>query len=241
MTDIGVTTTDYLVDDRSWLGSAHGFEAAESGTLDLTSFDTATVFTNGFIPSGVCLAIDPATGKVGRYFGPGTDEDQTITISATGGTFTISAFGNATAAIAWNATAAAVQAALELLPSIEPGDVTVTGGPGGTAAYHLKWAGQYADMDVPAVTTGAGSLTGGSGTATVATATAGATGSSTGSGNYTKGVGHLKSAVPVPTSGATTVGCAFITHGKVRVANLPAHNGLDDAFKVNVGSSIRYI
>lgn len=52
----------------------------------------------------------------------------TITGSPTGGTFTISFDGQTTAAIAYNASAADVQAALEALSNIGTGNVNCTGG-----------------------------------------------------------------------------------------------------------------
>ena len=52
---------------------------------------------------------------------------------ATGGTFTLTFDGQTTAPIAYDATAAPVQAALEALGNVEPGDVVVTGGPVNTA------------------------------------------------------------------------------------------------------------
>ena len=47
-------------------------------------------------------------------------------MSFTGGTFTLTYNGQTTAAIAYNATAAQVQSALEALNNIAPGDVVVT-------------------------------------------------------------------------------------------------------------------
>ena len=58
----------------------------------------------------------------------GTDEIQTLTIDATGGTFKLSFEGFTTAAISWSATnstlIANIDAALELLPSIGTGNIT---------------------------------------------------------------------------------------------------------------------
>ena len=55
-----------------------------------------------------------------------TNETQTVRVTnATGGTFTLTFDGQTTAPIAFNATAAAIQAALEALSNIEPGDVVV--------------------------------------------------------------------------------------------------------------------
>lgn len=64
---------------------------------------------------------------------PGTSEVQTVTITGTptGGTFTLTYSGQTTAAIAYNAAASAVQAALVALSNIAPGDVTVSGSAGG--------------------------------------------------------------------------------------------------------------
>lgn len=124
------------------------------------------------------------SGKVGVYQGPmdAATESVSIAVDATGGTFTITFQGEATAAIAFNATAAAVKAALELLPGIALGDITVTGGPGssgGATPYVIAFTqtGHFARQDAPAITTGAGSLTGGAGTAAVTT-TAGSAGAS---------------------------------------------------------------
>jgi hypothetical protein len=57
-------------------------------------------------------------------------DQQTITMGAvTAGTFTLSFGGQTTAAIQWNASASAVQTALNLLTSITAGGVECTGGP----------------------------------------------------------------------------------------------------------------
>lgn len=66
--------------------------------------------------------------KMGFY---GASVTVTITGSPTGGTFTLSVDGNATAGIAYNATAAAVKAALEALPVVGAGNASVSGGNGG--------------------------------------------------------------------------------------------------------------
>jgi hypothetical protein len=104
----------------------------------------------------------------------GTNEVQTINLgAATAGSITITFDGQATGAIAWNATAAAVQTALESLSNVNPGDVTVTGGPL-PATITLTFGGQYAGTNVAQVTVSPTGLTGG--TVTVATTTVGAPG-----------------------------------------------------------------
>jgi hypothetical protein len=95
-------------------------------------------------------------------------EAQTITISATGGTFTITGNSATTAAIAYNATAATVQTAVRGLGGAYA-QVAVTGSAGGPYTFTYP----YGSGDVAALTTTATSLTGGSGTAVVATSTAG--------------------------------------------------------------------
>lgn len=103
----------------------------------------------------------------------GTNEIQSLAIDATGGTYTLTFDGQTTAAIAFDATASAVQAALIALSNLATGDVVCTGGPGASAAITITFGGSYAGRNVPAITTTATSLTGGAGTATVTTSTAG--------------------------------------------------------------------
>lgn len=102
------------------------------------------------------VRIDP-TGVGGTE---GTNEVQVVTITGgpTGGTFVLHFEGEDTSAIAYNATAAAVQAALLALAAFRSGDVVVTGSAGGP--YTLTFGGDFADDDVTALTA-TGSFTGG--------------------------------------------------------------------------------
>jgi hypothetical protein len=97
----------------------------------------------------------------------GTDEQQTVTIDATGGTFTLTYSGQTTGAIAYNATAAAVEAALEALSNIPENGVEVTGNAGGP--YTVKFRGTLGKQNVAQLTSNAASLTGGASTVTHAT------------------------------------------------------------------------
>lgn len=110
--------------------------------------------------------------------GLGISEVQRITVtgSPTGGTFTLTFEGETTGPIAFNATAAQVQTALEALPDIEPGDVVATGGPLPGTAITLTFGGRYDGVDVPQVTT-TSSFTGGT--------TPSATGGTTVTGSFT--------------------------------------------------------
>lgn len=90
---------------------------------------------------------------------------QTVTISATGGTFTVTYKGQTTIATAYNASAATLQANLETLSTIGTGNVTV----GLSGSVYTITLSDTLGVHQP-VTTNAGSLTGGSSTAVVATA-----------------------------------------------------------------------
>lgn len=127
------------------------------------------------VPKGLVLAkiiTGGDAGKVGPYQG-GTvqNEVQTITISGTptGGTFRLSFRGQATAAIAFNAAAAAVQTALLALGNVGATDLAVTGGPGPGTPYVVTFGGNLAGQDVDTIALDTNSLTGGS-TPTVTTA-----------------------------------------------------------------------
>ena len=105
---------------------------------------------------------------------PASNEKQTVTVngSPTGGTFTLTFGGQTTAAIAHNAAASVVEAALELLSTIGQGNVQVTGSAGGP--YTVEFVGNLAKTNVAAMTADGASLTGGTTpSVTVATATAG--------------------------------------------------------------------
>ena len=71
-----------------------------------------------------------------------------LTGAPTGGTFTLSFNSQVTTGIAFNATAAIVQTALEGLSNINPGDVLVTGGPFSAVPLTIQFQGQYATQYV---------------------------------------------------------------------------------------------
>ncbi len=89
------------------------------------------------------------------------DEIQTVTITGapTGGTFTLTFGANTTGAIAYNASAATVQAALVALASIGAGNVTVTGSAGGP--WTVEFTGSLGFASQAALTKNAAGLTGG--------------------------------------------------------------------------------
>lgn len=89
----------------------------------------------------------------------GRNEKQRVTIpgTATGGTFTLTFDGQTTGAIAYNASAATVDAALEALSNIAAGDVTVTGNAGGP--WTVEFLQAFANTDVPLLTGDGSSIT----------------------------------------------------------------------------------
>jgi hypothetical protein len=90
------------------------------------------------------------------------NEVQVITPTGTveGGTYTLTFDGQTTAPIAAGASAATVQAALEALSNVAPGDIVVTGGPLTEQPLVLTFGGAYAGVDVPQVTVDGSGLTG---------------------------------------------------------------------------------
>lgn len=112
----------------------------------------------------------------------------TITGAPTGGTFTLTWSGQTTSALAFNASAAQVQAALRLLSNINGANVNVTGDAGGP--YTVEFVGTLAGGNRAEMTADGASLTGGTTPAvavttsqegmapvlTIATQTAGVTG-----------------------------------------------------------------
>lgn len=90
------------------------------------------------------------------------DNLQTITISGapTAGDFTLTYKAQTTAPIAFDATAAAVQSALEALSTIGVGNVSVTGGPGPDTPWVVAFVGTLA-QDTTAMTADGSGLSGG--------------------------------------------------------------------------------
>lgn len=106
-------------------------------------------------------SVDSAIFDASTISPGGVNEVQTATITGTptGGTFKLAFRGQQTSALAFNATGATVQAALQLLGRIGPGGATVSGGAGGP--YVITFAGKLAARDNPLITLANNSLTGG--------------------------------------------------------------------------------
>lgn len=104
----------------------------------------------------------PKGTAVGLYAtGAAQNEIQTATITGTptGGTYRLALDGKPTAAIAFDATAAAVKAALEALANVGTDNVGVSLS---GAVYTITFQGALANQDIPLLTLYANALTGGS-------------------------------------------------------------------------------
>lgn len=148
---------------------------------------TILTLTNGTI-------VNPATGATGttvtvaqhgfaviRFIGNaaaagGVNEVVTLTegTNITAGTYTLTFGGQTTAPIAWDATAAQLQAALEALSTIGAGNILVTGMAGGLTAAPatLTFVNALGNANVGAITSNQTGLTG---TFNIAVQTAGVT------------------------------------------------------------------
>lgn len=230
--DLTLTTESFGQDDQSWLASAHGTDTARSITLDTSAFTAGTHYPDGYFKSGIPLGKITASGKYGPY-ASSASEVQTIGLgAASAGTITITFDGQTTAAIAYNATAAAVQTALEALSNINPGDVAVTGGPlPGTIT--LTFGGQYLGVGVPEVTVTPTGLTGG--TVTVATTAGGGSVPTDGTEVL---AGFLFTVVKAPSVNTIDPQGALLWHGAVVDAKLPI--AVDAAGKADVAGRISF-
>jgi hypothetical protein len=156
--------------DGKWTG-ANATSLAESkakGVMLEVKAGIGTVAGDGcLINLGTALnALNPgdkvflsATDKTMTDTVAGANETQTITItgSPTGGSFTLTYAGQTTSAIAYNANAATIQAALEALSTIGAGNVNVTG----SGPFTVEFINDLADENVAAMTADGASLTGG--------------------------------------------------------------------------------
>ncbi len=137
-----------------------------AGDIDFDKHNNLWLVTGDDTPAGGIAA-----GGYGPFNDQLTDEQQTVRVTnATGGTFTLTFNGQTTEPIAWNATAAVVDAALEALSNIEVNEVQATGGPVNTANVNVFFRRGKSQTDQPLTTASGTGLTGTG--ATVATAVA---------------------------------------------------------------------
>lgn len=136
--------------------------------------DDVEVDVENFLSFPIRATVLGVTGSnLMEWYGSGlgllTSEIQTVTVngSPTGGNFTLTFKGQTTSNIAYNATAGAVQSALEALSTIGTGNVTVAGSAGGP--YTVTFQGALLG-DVPQMTA-TSALTGGTNPSVTVTTT----------------------------------------------------------------------
>lgn len=227
--DIGLARDTLSAGSMAW--AADWPRDCRPGTLDATT--ALAKYPDGLVPSGACLGIITANKRYGPYGGT-SEEVQTLTEGGSGLTsFTITFSGQTTSSIDDDATAAEVQAALEALSNIAPGDVVVTGGPLGTGPMTVTFGGAYVNTNVAQMTT---TPTGGTGTVTVATATAG--GADIANDGRETGVGFLVGDKLVRAGQNVPISVYYA--GRVFEDRLPANSGFDPAAKVELTPKITF-
>jgi hypothetical protein len=163
----------------SALGGSHTETGTNLATID-ANFPAASVNTVqvAVFTTAALRLVELVSDQNMTLSTNGTNEVQTLstTGTVTAGTFTITWNGQTTTAIAWNANAATVLAALEALSNIAVGDVAVTGGPLPATPVVVTFTGNLGVSNVVAMTT-TDTLTGGS--TAVATTTGGVAPSNT--------------------------------------------------------------
>ncbi len=153
---------------KNSLGKAEYASNASLLRSDIIGVTTSKAYASGqwvsYAKPGDDLTTSGLTKGVSYYLDHGTDEVQTITITGTptGGTFTLTFGGQTTAPIAYNASAATVQAALELLTSIGSGNVLGGGGPLPGVAVTITFKNALGAFDQALMTANSSGLTGGS-------------------------------------------------------------------------------
>jgi hypothetical protein len=146
-------------------------EEAKAASFQAASADGARVYFN----SGERLTDDaPTDGGLYLWERQPDDTTQRLELDATGGSFTlraqlpsIAAGPDTTPALAHDASAAQVQAALAALANVGTGNVSVSGADGGP--YAIAFGGGLAGVGVPPLVADGGGLTGGAASATVTT------------------------------------------------------------------------
>lgn len=242
MSDISQRTIGtYSNEDQRWIApeAKPGRDVAPGRTitLDRSAFDLVTAFPNGFIPSGIVLAKVAATGLYIPYVDATTEVQSVGLGAASAGTVTIGVDGETTAAIAFNAVKATVQAALDALPNVDEEHTITVGGADFPGVMTFTYGGLWAAEDMPAFVVTPTGLTGG--TVTVATPTAG--GVTTPVGEATA-EGFLESTVVVDPLSASTadIPAALYWTGAIIESFLPAGHGLDAAARADLANHFTF-
>jgi len=153
-----VITGVYILNDRPTIDpitSFTGTTALFSGAV--VSSGVPTTFHFEYSSNGEHWTSVPATdanvgsAEVQAQIAATGPSEGTLTVMATGGTFSLAFNGEITQQISYDASASSVQAALESLASVGSGNVTVSGGPGsetGSTPYGIIFTGSLTGTEV---------------------------------------------------------------------------------------------
>ena len=120
----------------------------DGGDIDFDRQNNLWLVTGDDTPSG-----GGNSGGFSPHNDMKTNETQTVRMGGTfGGNFALTLDGQTTATLPWDATAAAIQSALEGLSNVEPGDVVATGGPVSTGNVSVNFRGRFSQTNVPTMT-----------------------------------------------------------------------------------------
>lgn len=185
---------------RSTKGCKFESYTLSAASVPLEDAGDGTGTTQKVMQPGTALAkiiTGTEAGKVGPFQAASTKEVQTATASGTvsGGTYTLTFNGQTTTALAYNASAATVQAALEALSTVGTGNVAVTGGPFPGSPLTITFQGTLSGNQAQ-VTANTGSLTGSTPGITMATTTQGTAGAADGRGDTANLVGLCDTFLP---------------------------------------------
>ena len=195
---------------------------------------------------------NPATGKVfladtinqrvnvynldgSVYEDPSLNERDRLAVSTTAGTYTLNFNAQTSAPIPYDASAATVQSALEAFTGIDPGDVSVSGGPGdlgATSPYEIAFGGALAGTDVPDISANGAFLDSVNRLAVNAT-------SGTYKLRFTLGNGSLQTTAAIPyDASAATVQSALealsnLSAGQVTVTGGPGNAGATTPYTIS--------
>lgn len=79
--DFSTESTSTPGRDFRWLGSSHGTDTAQPGTLDLTQFGSiggSYINANGIIPGGTAVTLDGTSHKYKPWVSPGGEDPDPI-------------------------------------------------------------------------------------------------------------------------------------------------------------------
>ncbi len=201
-------------------GSYYG----RAGLFAIKLSSTDPVLLDTFSVDGSELLGGSASSTIIQYEGlsGGANEVQQVWISATGGTFDLTYDGETASGIAWDASAATIESALEALSNIT--GVAVTGSGTNIDPWVITFDDPGAE-DVPELTGDPANLTGGGGTViTVTTAAPHVDEVQT----ITLGVGVTGGSFTLAFDGEPTTGIAFNANAAAVESALEALIGIDD-------------